>query len=228
MKAQTKNYSKQTTRKKSFIYNHQQLCILTKSRCYTFSHLLWLEDGDNYLSSGKTVSETRLHSCTKHLKIHSCLLHHFQATMSLELKIATLQKPGISITEYAIKQYCQVKYHSSKASCASLLILCVHAKLLQLCLTLCDPIGYSPPASSVHGVLQARILEWVTMLSSRGSPGIEPETLMFPALAGGFFTTSATWKALTDFTSHYFCRYYNICTYLGQKYINILSNMLIL
>ena len=123
--------------------------------------------------------------------------------MSLELKIATLQKPGISITEYAIIQYCQVKYHSSKASCESLLILCVRAKLLQLCLTLCDPIGYSPPASSVHGVLQARILERVTMLSSRGSPGIEPKTLMFPALAGGFFTTSATWKALIDLTSHY-------------------------
>ena len=30
----------------------------------------------------------------------------------------------------------------------------------QLCLTLCDPMGYSPPGSSVHGVFQARILEW--------------------------------------------------------------------
>ena len=46
---------------------------------------------------------------------------------------------------------------------------CVHAKLLQLCLTLCNPMDYSPPGSSVHGILQTRILEWVAMLSSRGS-----------------------------------------------------------
>ena len=37
------------------------------------------------------------------------------------------------------------------------------------CQTLCDPVDRSPPGSSVHGVLQARILEWVAMPSSRGS-----------------------------------------------------------
>ena len=44
-----------------------------------------------------------------------------------------------------------------------------HAKLLQSCLTLHDPLDCSPPGSSVHGILQARILEWVAMPSSRGS-----------------------------------------------------------
>ena len=39
----------------------------------------------------------------------------------------------------------------------------------QLHPTLCDPMGCSPPGSSVHGILQARILEWVAMPSSRGS-----------------------------------------------------------
>ena len=34
------------------------------------------------------------------------------------------------------------------------------AKALQLCLTLCDPIDGSPPGSSVHGIFQARTLEW--------------------------------------------------------------------
>jgi len=38
----------------------------------------------------------------------------------------------------------------------------------QLCLTLCDPMDYSSPGSSVHGILQARILEWV-VVPSRGS-----------------------------------------------------------
>ena len=41
--------------------------------------------------------------------------------------------------------------------------------LAQLCLTLCDPLDCSPPGSSVHGILQARILEWVATSSSRGS-----------------------------------------------------------
>ena len=39
----------------------------------------------------------------------------------------------------------------------------------QSCPTLCDPMDCSPPGSSVHGILQARILEWITMPSSRGS-----------------------------------------------------------
>ena len=43
------------------------------------------------------------------------------------------------------------------------------AKSLQSCLILCDPIDYSPPSSSLCRILQARILEWVAMLSSRGS-----------------------------------------------------------
>ena len=41
--------------------------------------------------------------------------------------------------------------------------------LTQSCLTLCDPMGYSQPASSVHGILQARILDWAAILFPRGS-----------------------------------------------------------
>ena len=47
--------------------------------------------------------------------------------------------------------------------------ICVHSKLLQLCLTLCYPMDYSPPGSSVHGILQARILEWAALPSSSRS-----------------------------------------------------------
>ena len=39
----------------------------------------------------------------------------------------------------------------------------------QLCLTVCDPMDSSPPGSSLHGILQARILQWVAISSSRGS-----------------------------------------------------------
>ena len=47
--------------------------------------------------------------------------------------------------------------------------LCMHAQSLQSSSTLCSPMDCSPPGSSVHGILQARILEWVAMPSSRGS-----------------------------------------------------------
>ena len=47
--------------------------------------------------------------------------------------------------------------------------VCMHAKSLQSCLTLWNPMNCSPPGSSVHGSLQARTLEWAAMPSSRGS-----------------------------------------------------------
>ena len=50
-----------------------------------------------------------------------------------------------------------------------LLNRCVRAKSRQSCLPLCDPMDCGPPGSSVHGILQARILEWVTMPCYRGS-----------------------------------------------------------
>ena len=45
--------------------------------------------------------------------------------------------------------------------------------IVQSCPPLCDPMGHSPPGSSVHGILQARILGWVAISSSRGT-GEEP------------------------------------------------------
>ena len=63
----------------------------------------------------------------------------------------------------------------------------MRAKFLQSCSTLCNPMDCSPPGSSVCGILQARILEWVATSFSRGSPSIsriKPTSLMSPALAG--------------------------------------------
>ena len=65
----------------------------------------------------------------------------------------------------------------------------------QACLTLCDPMDCSLPGSSVHGILQARILERVAFPPPGDLPdtGIKPMSLVSLTLAGGFFTTSATW-----------------------------------
>ena len=71
--------------------------------------------------------------------------------------------------------------------------LCVRAQLLQLCPTLCKP---SLPGSSVHGILQARILEWVTMPSSRGSSWPRNQTCVtyVSCIAGRFFITESLSK----------------------------------
>ena len=63
----------------------------------------------------------------------------------------------------------------------------------QSCPTLCEPKDCSPPSSSVHGILQARILEWVAMPSSRGSSQSRDQ-ITSPALERGFFTTGALRK----------------------------------
>ena len=67
------------------------------------------------------------------------------------------------------------------------------AKLLQSYLTFCDPVKNNPLGSSIHGVLQARILEWVAMPSSRGSSQARDWTCIF--YISCIFTTSATWEA---------------------------------
>ena len=57
----------------------------------------------------------------------------------------------------------------------------------QSCLTLCDPVDCSQPRTSVHGVLQARTLQWVAMPSSRGSSGPRDGTQV-SRIASRFFT----------------------------------------
>ena len=66
----------------------------------------------------------------------------------------------------------------------------VRAKLLQLCPTLCDPMDWSPPSFSVHGILQAKTLEWVAVLSFRGSfqPRDRTQVSCSSLMTGGFFT----------------------------------------
>ena len=62
------------------------------------------------------------------------------------------------------------------------------------CLWLCDPMDYSPPSSSVHGIFQARLLEWVAILFWRGSSRPRNQTRV-SCIAGRFFTAWATREA---------------------------------
>ena len=88
--------------------------------------------------------------------------------------------------KYQIVQHHLLKRLSLSIQLLSVLLTQIHAcmcvKLLQSCLTLSNPMDYSPPGSSVHEILQARILEWVAMTSSIGSsqPSDWPASLASP------------------------------------------------
>ena len=94
--------------------------------------------------------------------------------------------------------------------------VCMHAKSLQLCLTLCNHTDGSPPGSSFLGILQARILEWVSVPSSRGPYlGIETASLKSPKLADRFFTTSTTCGAHQQ--------YHKVTNQIDDIFLNILE-----
>ena len=85
----------------------------------------------------------------------------------------------------------RVDFSNEEYFSCHILRLWVHAKLFQSCPTLCDPMDCTPPGSSVHGMLQVRILEWVAMPSSRGSSGPRDRTCISfnSCIAGRFFST---------------------------------------
>ena len=78
------------------------------------------------------------------------------------------------------------------------------AKSLQLWLTLCDPTGPQQLGSSVHGDSPGKITQQSGLPcpppGDLPDPGTEPASLMSLALAGRFFTTSATWEAISQGT----------------------------
>ena len=76
--------------------------------------------------------------------------------------------------------------------------LCVFVFCARLCPNLCNPMDCSLPGSSVHGIFQARILEWVAISSPKESSPtrVEPGSLVSPALVGRFFTTELPGKPL--------------------------------
>ena len=102
----------------------------------------------------------------------------------------------------------------------------------QSCPTLCDPMEYSLPGSSAHGILQARILEWVAITCSRGSSWQRDLTCISYITCIGMWILYhwATWEALTY--THFYIQYitnnnllcstekstqYSFMTYMGKE-----------
>ena len=84
--------------------------------------------------------------------------------------------------------------HWQRCKRATCVYVCMCVRVTRSCLTLCDPMDCSPPGSSVHGVLQARILERVVIPFSRGSSWLKDQTQV-SCIAGIFFTIWATREA---------------------------------
>ena len=79
----------------------------------------------------------------------------------------------------------------------------VKVLITQLCLTLCSPMDYSPSGSSVHGVLQARMLEWVAMVFSKGSSWLRDQTRVYWACKKWKVRTSLGGLVVMTLGSHF-------------------------
>ena len=104
---------------------------------------------------------------------------------SLQCVLRSISPMELSISKAVHSQVCSVNAVLSIPSleiqcmcvCVSVCVrVCACVKSLQLSLTFCDPLDYSPPVSSVHGIFQARIPEWVAISSSRGSSQPKDQT----------------------------------------------------
>ena len=92
-------------------------------------------------------------------------------------------------------------------------------EVAQSCPTLCDPMDCSPPGSSIHGILQARILEWVAISFSRGSSQPRDQTQV-SCIAGRRFNFWATREALCIYVSIYIYK----CIYLHMYFLRFISS----
>ena len=84
----------------------------------------------------------------------------------LHLHISSIPPPKMDYTVHIVQQ---LAFSPHTQLSVSTHVCVLHAKSLQSCPILCDPMDYSLPGFSVHGIPQERILEWVAMPSSRGS-----------------------------------------------------------
>ena len=98
---------------------------------------------------------------------------------TLPLRVHMLQ---LKILGAATKTwYCQINKYRKDTQWKTLIIAVCESEVAQSCPTLCDPMDYSLPGSSIHGIFQARVLEWVAI----PSPGDRPRDRTRVSLTAG-------------------------------------------
>ena len=124
--------------------------------------------------------------------------HHHPSTDSLNLlAISKLVLSPSFIPNPNYHLYCsQINFTKASLHHITAQFKC-HVLVSQLCLMLCDPLDCRTPDSSVHGIFQTRIQEWVAISSSMGSSQLENQTHIscVPCIAGRLFTHWAIGEA---------------------------------
>ena len=110
------------------------------------------------------------------------------------MKVFKLKKKKKSSWKPFFKRLLNPKYFHHKSIFWLLLVRKKENEVAQLCLTLCDPKECSLPGSSIHGIFQAKVLEWVAIAFSRGSSQPRDQTRV-SHIAGSCFTFWATREA---------------------------------
>ena len=144
-----------------------------------------------HISSGscRTVALSSLRLCVNYCPppLIALLLFSPQLISYLERGLSPAAVPSKhcgALQRWSTALHLQLS-RSHRTSCCCL--------VTKLCPTLCDPMDCSPPSSWVHGISQARIMEWVAISLSRESSWLRDLTHV-SCLVGGFFTTEPPGK----------------------------------
>ena len=117
------------------------------------------------MSSGHFLSSLEPHFSNLTVWCHACVLSLFSRVQLFAMPWTIIHQAPLSMGFSRQEDWSGLPFPPP----GDLLDPGIKPKSFQLCLTLCDSMDCRPPGSSGHGTLQARILEWVAMLSSRGS-----------------------------------------------------------
>ena len=126
-------------------------------------------------------------------------------------------------------QLIEISYKSELLQCHKLVLNLLdwkketESEVAQSCVTLCDPMECSLPVSSVHGIFQARVLEWVAISFSQGSSRPRDQAHV-SHIAGGHFTIWATRDAIIRLK--YLCIYASLYSYTMKVYMKVKGNEL--
>ena len=157
--------------KSSGNHPHQRLCLVWSG--------LISEKGRKWRGQDPFCITRDLESC-----LPTQITHHYSVfPLTLFCPLNHELVKVLSKSLFLFPHPAQCLTHTCVCVCACVCVcICVYVSL-----TLCDPMDCTPPGSSVHGILQARILEWVVMPSSRGSSWRRDGTRI-SCIAGRFST----------------------------------------
>ena len=110
-------------------------------------------------------ARSKLQNCS--MRTHSCSLQDLVPCPGIEPTLLILEGRVLTTgpSGKSSPNFLNIEKLQRKTQSTIILSTSMHAKLLQSCQILCDPMDCSPPGSSVHGIPQPRILQWVAMSS---------------------------------------------------------------